>query len=346
MSHEILLTDLCAICHVNAIKYTCPRCGIHTCSLPCVKKHKTWAQCSGIRNPAEYRKRAELATPSSIDKDFNFITNVERAITKADDDVLSRDIGLAPVRQLRRVDARPKVEMEIEQRGVKVVKAPKRLSRAKQNKTHWVGQQKSVMWTVEWICSDGERITGSALESRTLGEAYINIVGKKKIKRKRRLSTHDQAGPQPQPKVAKQEADGVLQTKPTKENEARKELTTSSSADEQLLNGMHFYLHNPQTSSKFKCLIPLPTGNTIRAALEGQTVLEYPTVYVKNESPEELKDPFISQDEYQKRHGDDIPINLAPPLEDGEIEDPTESSLPVDVIPEKVLEVLAQDLAA
>lgn len=329
---------------MNAIKYTCPRCGIHTCSLPCVKKHKTWAQCSGVRNPAEYRKRAELATPASVDKDFNFIANVERAITKADNHVLERGIGLAPAHHLRPGALRPKVDLEIEERAIRVIRAPKGLSRAKQNKTHWVSQQKSVMWTVEWICPDGEKITGSSLEGRTLAEAYINTVGKKKIKRKRRLSGPDQTRTEPLSKMAKQEIDGPPQRSPIQEDGTEKEPQPPKSAEEQLLDGMHFYLHNPQTSSKFRCLVPLSASDTIRAALDGRTVLEYPTVYVKNESPEELEEPFISQDEYQKRHGDDIPINLALPLEEGELEETTEPNLPA-VLPEKVLEVLARDLA-
>lgn len=310
-----------------------------------MKKHKAWAQCSGVRNPAEYRKRAELATPSSVDKDFNFITNVERAITRADDHVLDQGISLAPARQVRHTDARPKVEMEIEQRGVKVVRAPKGLSRAKQNKTHWVSQQKSVMWTVEWICPDGEKVTGSTLESRTLAEAYINTVGKKKIKRKRRLSQHEQPITEPSPKIAKQEFDGPPQSPPPKEEHVQKPRQMSISGDEQLLEGMHFYLHDPQTSSKFKCLLPLVSSGTVRAALEGQTILEFPTIYVKSESSDQLVEPFIGQDDYRKRHGDDIPINLAVPLEDGEIEESAGTALPANLIPEKVMEVLARDLA-
>ncbi len=310
-----------------------------------MKKHKAWAQCSGVRNPAEYRKRAELATSSSVDKDFNFITNIERAITRADDHVLDRRISLAPARRMRHADARPKVELEIEKRGVNVVRAPRGLSRGKQNKSHWASQQKSVMWTVEWVCPDGEKVIGSALENRTLAEAYISTVGKKKIKRKRRFSQHDQAVTESWPKAAKQQSGVVQQRPPVKEEEVHSEPQTSTSGDPQLLEGMHFYLHNPQTASKFKCLIPLMAAQTLRVALEGQTVLEFPTIHVKTESPEQLKEPFISQDEYHKRHGDDVPIDLAMPVEDGEIEEPSEPSRAADVVPENVMAVLARDLA-
>ena len=330
---------------MNAIKYTCPRCGIHTCSLPCVKKHKAWAQCSGIRNPAEYRKRADLATPASVDKDFNFITNVERAITKADDQVLDRGITLAPARQLRNIDARSKADLELESRGIKVVRAPRGLSRAKQNKTHWAGQQKSIMWTIEWICADGEKIIGHALDTRTLGEAYISNVGKKKIRQKRKLNQLDQSTTQPSCKTVKQDADGLPQYSATREEQVPTDQQPSISEHERLLGGMHFYLHNPQTSSKFKCLIPSLPAHTVGAALSGQTVLEFPTFYVISQSPELLQPPYISQEKYEQQHGGDVPINLAMPLEDGEITEPNESTLVAGVLPEKVMEVLARDLA-
>jgi len=155
---DSLLTDLCAIwyrhhqdpsamrltshSHINAIKYTCPRCGVHTCSLPCVKRHKTWAQCSGVRDPAAYRRRAELATPASIDQDFNFITKVERSLQRADDEAAERGIDLTTPSDARRHghDSRQKFDAEVERRGMTLIRAPRGLSRSKRNKSHWAGQ--------------------------------------------------------------------------------------------------------------------------------------------------------------------------------------------------------------
>ncbi|KAK4930787.1 hypothetical protein LTR66_016080, partial [Elasticomyces elasticus] len=176
MPSEHLLTDLCAICHVDPIKYTCPRCGVHTCSLQCVKKHKTWAQCSGVRNPAEYLKRADLATETSFDKDYNFIANVERSINRADEDASSRGIMLAPAKLAKHKTIKPKIELEMEARGIKAIKAPKGLSRGKLNQSHWTPKHKAIMWTIEWICQDGEKLVGQGLETRTVGDSYINAI--------------------------------------------------------------------------------------------------------------------------------------------------------------------------
>lgn len=42
---------MCSVCALTAAKYTCPRCGVKTCSLPCVKSHKKDAGgCSGVRD--------------------------------------------------------------------------------------------------------------------------------------------------------------------------------------------------------------------------------------------------------------------------------------------------------
>ena len=127
--------------HINPLKYTCPRCGIHTCSLPCVQKHKRRAQCSGVRNPAAYKKRRDLETPSSIDQDFNFITGVERSVQRADDQLLERGSDLIPAGIRRPFEPRKtRFDEAAREAGVTVKRAPSGLSRAKENRSRWDGQ--------------------------------------------------------------------------------------------------------------------------------------------------------------------------------------------------------------
>jgi hypothetical protein len=45
----------CAQCKKNEAKYTCPRCGIRTCCLNCVKAHKQVNECDGIRDKTAYK---------------------------------------------------------------------------------------------------------------------------------------------------------------------------------------------------------------------------------------------------------------------------------------------------
>jgi hypothetical protein len=81
--------------HINTPKYRCPRCSTRTCSLPCSRRHKLWSQCSGVRDPAAYLKRSELATESAFDRDFNFITKIERSLERAEREVEDRGIPLS-----------------------------------------------------------------------------------------------------------------------------------------------------------------------------------------------------------------------------------------------------------
>lgn len=73
-----LLNTLCSICHISTPKYTCPGCNTHTCSLTCNKKHKSWANCSGKRDPTAYVPPSKLKTPAGIDHDYNFLSAIER----------------------------------------------------------------------------------------------------------------------------------------------------------------------------------------------------------------------------------------------------------------------------
>lgn len=73
-----LLNTLCSICHISTPKYTCPGCNSHTCSLACNKKHKSWANCSGKRDPTAYMPASKLKTPAGVDHDYNFLSSIER----------------------------------------------------------------------------------------------------------------------------------------------------------------------------------------------------------------------------------------------------------------------------
>ena len=200
--------------HIHQLKYKCPRCGIQTCSLPCVKKHKLWSQCSGVRNPAAYRKRTELATPAGIDQDYNFITSVERSLQRADGNVADRAIERDSERQgLRKGWAR--TQHAIASSGAIVLKAPAGLSRNKENMTNWSVRHKCLMWTIEWVTPDGEHILAQSQAANTLERAFRNSVGRqclptRKRKREETRSKTVQSRGQGEPKLLSEET----QTRP------------------------------------------------------------------------------------------------------------------------------------
>lgn len=292
-----------------------------------------------MRNPAEYRKRAELATPSSIDKDFNFITRVERSITKADSNVLDRGINLVPARSVNNVDKRSKIDAEIDARSITVIKAPKGLSRAKLNKTNWNVHYGTITWTIEWICADGEKVTSSTPESRTLEEAYLLAIGKKKAQKKRKLSQNGQPAAIAAKKALKQSQENGPQKESFEAVQQQDQTATPTS----VAGDIHFYLHHPLTISKYKCLIPSEPSQTLKDVIHKRTLLEFPTIYAIHTSSSGLEEPYITLEDYKAKYGADIALNLTSYLEDGEVEDVIPAPV-ADVDSRKVMEVLAQDL--
>lgn len=119
--------------NVNKSKYRCPGCSARTCSLPCYKRHQQWAQCNGKRDPTKYVKKSQLATPAGIDHDFNFLSGIERDLDRAEkavDEKLQSQATSTPLQQTQSLDR------QLAAVGIHVIRAPKGLSRQRENKTH------------------------------------------------------------------------------------------------------------------------------------------------------------------------------------------------------------------
>ena len=78
-----------------------------------------------------------MATPAGIDHDFNFITGIERELDKAERHVNDRGLGAAPEPQYKRRQLKGHLsDHDFAAAGVNVVRAPKGLSRQRENKSH------------------------------------------------------------------------------------------------------------------------------------------------------------------------------------------------------------------
>ncbi|OTB03505.1 hypothetical protein M426DRAFT_321660 [Hypoxylon sp. CI-4A] len=170
-----LLTSLCTICHIQAPKYKCPRCGTRTCSLSCVKKHKKWSSCNGERDPTVYIPREKLKTDAGIDHDYNFLTKIERSVERTEKllreekDILPQDDAASrpPPNKRARLHkgrSRGKVTLEensrrwernsiqrMRQLGINASSLPYGMTRAKENKTSWNKRTRTMNWQVEWL---------------------------------------------------------------------------------------------------------------------------------------------------------------------------------------------------
>jgi len=77
-------------------------------------------------------------TPAGIDHDFNFITGIERGIEKAEKGLQQSngETSVAPKSWSQQSQKDYINYQQLESTGVKVIRAPKGLSRQKENKSH------------------------------------------------------------------------------------------------------------------------------------------------------------------------------------------------------------------
>lgn len=214
-----LLSTLCSICHTNPPKYTCPRCSLRTCSLPCTTRHKLRASCTGIRDPTVYVPRHRLATPAGVDHDYNFLAGIERGVERAEAEVVGKRGLLKAVGMRRREEERAERERArggvngfvgrggrgggrgrggerlqrgdaqlakgLESSGVIIDRAPTGMQRRVENSTSWNKAQKCVAWQVEWMRMGDEgrvdRVLAKVPENKVLGGAFAEVLEEERL---------------------------------------------------------------------------------------------------------------------------------------------------------------------
>ncbi|KAL8872422.1 MAG: hypothetical protein Q9174_001942 [Haloplaca sp. 1 TL-2023] len=276
-----------------------------------------WAACNGIRDRAAYIKRKDLATAQAVDHDYNYLTSIERQLDIAERHAESRGIIIHEEQGKVRGHVHKPVKGEIplqaalQQNRVIVDKAPKGMSRQKQNKTHWDRRAKRVVWTVEWVHKNGSRELGSCPENELLDAAYRKLRTSRSsateaqsrnsgIPRKRRKMDAE-AAPNPATGDAEHVPTSPAVRAALQDPQKRPALDMTSSPPymEQLPSQeLNFYLLLPSTPTAYRVLIPLQSKQPLSAVLTDRFVLEYPTIYALKQTPERLPTGFITEKEY------------------------------------------------
>ncbi len=137
-------SSLCALCSSPPV-YTCPRCSLQTCSLPCIKTHKLKYSCSGERDPTAYIPLRDVGQGVWAD-DYRWLEEGRRKVASwgeglPRDAVVSggRGRGGRGGRQRLRV-TRGKMDilgMELRRRGCEVKFMPEGMGRRKLNQSSW-----------------------------------------------------------------------------------------------------------------------------------------------------------------------------------------------------------------
>ncbi|XP_068950678.1 box C/D snoRNA protein 1 isoform X2 [Petaurus breviceps papuanus] len=87
-SKRKLAMSSCETCGTEEAKYRCPRCMKCSCSLACVKKHKTELTCNGIREKTAFVSLKQF-TEINLLSDYRFLEDIGRSA-----DYVARDIFL------------------------------------------------------------------------------------------------------------------------------------------------------------------------------------------------------------------------------------------------------------
>ena len=161
--------------------------------MPCYKRHKQWAQCSGKRDPTVFVKKSKLYTPAGVDHDYNFITGIERGVDEADRKL--EDRGIHTDSYVKGPRHEGCLRHAIEAAQVTIERAPKGMSRQKQNKTHWLPRLKCVEWSVEWLHADYSSHLDLVKDDMPLWQAHFFLTRRLSREPKKRKRETDEPNP-------------------------------------------------------------------------------------------------------------------------------------------------------
>jgi hypothetical protein len=156
-----------------------------------------------VRDPTVYKPKSQLATPSGIDHDYNFLHSIEHRIERSEKEIVE-ERGLVKKSELElarageRVDRRRRkktaadqneefINSILEKAGTNVLRAPAGMTRNVENATSWSKKQRYMNWQVEWIREEnaGGRILKKLIERWSIADAYKEILEEE---RKRNMS--------------------------------------------------------------------------------------------------------------------------------------------------------------
>lgn len=136
------IEGICQVCQQCPSKYRCPGCERQSCSLSCVRTHKTQFGCRGKRpHPGTTYLSVAQLTPEVLQNDFQLL---EDAVGSAEH--LARVLPTSS----RRPRLQTAVTKRCRERNIELCLMPSGMARAQLNHTRIAGNQ-TIVWTVEWI---------------------------------------------------------------------------------------------------------------------------------------------------------------------------------------------------
>ncbi|TRM68437.1 hypothetical protein BD626DRAFT_481730 [Schizophyllum amplum] len=159
-------TQPCAICKQKTAIYTCPRCSLKSCSLPCSTSHKTSTGCSGERDRSKYVPLKEYGYGTLMD-DYTFLEDVGRHVGQWGKEIVKGGLNAVPTTGVARGMARTRggaarrpggrqsvkrdtLKAQLEAHDIDVDFLPSGMERKKLNQSTWDFKNQTAFLTVEF----------------------------------------------------------------------------------------------------------------------------------------------------------------------------------------------------
>ncbi|CAI5637202.1 unnamed protein product [Oreochromis niloticus] len=132
----------CGVCGSEEAKYRCPACLTHSCSLPCVKKHKEASGCSGVRNKTAFVTLSQFDEMTLL-SDYRFLEDTGRFANGATRDNLV---------QAPRVTVKSKkLASNARKMNITLRFLPITFTKSRENSTFFLTKEKLFLWHLKLI---------------------------------------------------------------------------------------------------------------------------------------------------------------------------------------------------
>ncbi|XP_064617000.1 box C/D snoRNA protein 1-like [Liolophura sinensis] len=156
----------CEVCNEVSAKYKCPRCGVRTCCVACVKKHKEEKSCNGLRDKTAFVP-IKAFSDNNLLSDYHFLEDVARKTDNAARQ--SRQHG-------RRDKSRylHKLVSQARKRRIDLQILPYNFEKRKSNTTVYWKREEKFMWHIEWVFPGaGAKYTDNRVSEDTILEEAL-----------------------------------------------------------------------------------------------------------------------------------------------------------------------------
>ncbi|EPQ12910.1 Box C/D snoRNA protein 1 [Myotis brandtii] len=163
-SKRKLAMSRCETCGTEEAKYRCPRCMRHSCSLPCVKKHKAELTCNGVRDKTAYVSLQQF-TEMDLLSDYRFLEDVARTA-----DHISRDALLKRSLSNKHMCF---IKNRARRQGINLKLLPNGFTKRKENSTFFDKKKQQFCWHVKLQFPQSQAVY---IEKRVPDDKTINEI--------------------------------------------------------------------------------------------------------------------------------------------------------------------------